>query len=93
MLKRIEIINRKAIFNRIRCNQYYNIDHCICDIIKKFGKIDILINNAGYRFDKDLWYKNFHEIEIAQFMDILNVNILGSIRIAQGSHFTNGKKR
>ena len=78
-----EIINGKTYPIELDVTNNSNIDYCICDIIKKFGKIDILINNAGYRFDKELWYKNLHEIEIAQFMDILNVDLLGSIRLAK----------
>jgi 3-oxoacyl-[acyl-carrier protein] reductase len=78
-----EIINGKTYPIELDVTNSSNIDYCICNIIKKFGKIDILINNAGYRFDKDLWYKHFHEIEIAQFMDILNVDLLGSIRLAK----------
>jgi len=78
-----EIINGKTYPIELDVTNTSNIDYCISDLIKKFGKIDILINNAGYRFDKELWYKNLHEIEIAQFMDILNVDLLGSIRLAK----------
>lgn len=78
-----EIINGKTYPIELDVTNITNIDYCISDIIKKFGKIDILINNAGYRFDKELWYKKLHEIEIAHFMDILNVDLMGSIRLAK----------
>ena len=60
-----------------------NIYIGIEEIINKFDKIDILINNAGYRFDKELWYKKFHQIEINRFMEIINVDLMGSIRLSK----------
>src|SRR5688572_29741281 len=78
-----EIINGKTYAIELDVTNTNNINYCIDDIKKNFGKIDILINNAGYRFDKELWYKKLHEIEIAHFMDILNVDLMGSIRLAK----------
>ena len=60
-----------------------NIYNGIEEIVNKFDKIDILINNAGYRFDKELWYKKFHQIEINRFMEIINVDLMGSIRLSK----------
>jgi 3-oxoacyl-[acyl-carrier protein] reductase len=60
-----------------------NILDDIENILNKFGKIDVLINNAGYRFDKQLWYKKFHEVEIDKFLEIINIDLIGSIRLSK----------
>ena len=78
-----KIIKGKTYAIELDVTNINNIDYCIGDIIKKFGKIDVLINNAGYRFDKELWYKKLHEIEIDQFMEIINVDLMGSIRLSK----------
>ncbi len=78
-----EIINGKTYAIGLDVTNTNNINYCIDDILKKFGKIDILINNAGYRFDKELWYKKFHEIEEDRFMEIINVDLMGSLRLSK----------
>ncbi|MGZ5546798.1 MAG: SDR family NAD(P)-dependent oxidoreductase [Nitrososphaeraceae archaeon] len=78
-----KIIKGKTYAIELDVTNINNINYCIGDIIKKFGKIDILINNAGYRFDKEVWYKKFHEIEIDHFMEIINVDLMGSIRLSK----------
>ncbi|MGZ8890792.1 MAG: SDR family NAD(P)-dependent oxidoreductase [Nitrososphaeraceae archaeon] len=78
-----KIIKGKTYAIELDVTNINNINYCIGDIIKKFGKIDILINNAGYRFDKEVWYKKFHEIEIDHFMKIINVDLMGSIRLSK----------
>ncbi|MGZ5509571.1 MAG: SDR family NAD(P)-dependent oxidoreductase [Nitrososphaeraceae archaeon] len=81
-----KIIKGKTYAIELDVTNINNINYCIGDIIKKFGKIDILINNAGYRFDKEVWYKKFHEIEIDHFMEIINVDLMGSIRLSKAVH-------
>ena len=76
-------INGKTYAISLDVTDTNNIHNQIEDILKKFGKIDILVNNAGYRFDKELWYKKFHEVEIEQFMEIINVDLMGSIRLSK----------
>jgi 3-oxoacyl-[acyl-carrier protein] reductase len=78
-----EIINGKTYAIELDVTNTNNINYCIADLSKKIGKIDILINNAGYRLDKELWYKNLHEIEDDRFMEIIDVDLMGSIRLSK----------
>lgn len=82
-IKVSKIIKGKTYAIELDVTNTNNIYNGIEEILNKFGKIDILINNAGYRFDKELWYKKFHQIEINQFMEIINVDLMGSIRLSK----------
>lgn len=82
-IRAAKIINGKTYAIELDVTNINNIYNGIEDIINKFGKIDILVNNAGYTFDKELWYKKFHEVEIDQFMEIINVDLMGSIRLSK----------
>lgn len=50
------------------------IENCINEIIDKFGKIDVLINNAGVWLDGDLIDNSYKEIS-----ECIDVNTKGSI--------------
>ena len=51
---------------------------CIKTIIEKEGKIDVLINNAGYGF-----YGPIEEVEIEEAKVQLEVNVFGLVRMTQ----------
>lgn len=64
------------------------IDACVCDVrntdqllrvahyvLERYGKIDILINNAGYAV-----YRPFEESSIEEILDIVDVNLSGAMR-------------
>lgn len=48
------------------------------DIVKKYGKIDILINNAGIHCKKKI-----EQVKISEFQDVLNVHLLGRYALTQ----------
>jgi short-subunit dehydrogenase len=65
-----------------------NVDAHVCDIryndqvvkipeyiLEKYGRLDILINNAGYAV-----YKPFEESPIEEVLDLLDVNLAGAMR-------------
>lgn len=64
------------------------IDACVCDVrntvqvlrlahyvLEHYGKIDILMNNAGYAV-----YRPFEESSIEEILDIVDVNLSGAMR-------------
>lgn len=60
-----------------------SVDKFIKEISDKFNKIDILVNNSGYRYDSRLWNKKPHEVTISELEDVLSVDLLGSIRLSR----------
>ena len=47
-------------------------------IKKEFGRIDVVVNNAGIVFDRD-----FDEITVEQFKRTLDVNLLGAFLVSR----------
>ena len=55
-----------------------NIDKCVKEIVKKFRKIDVLINNAGV-----IVWKNFSEYNDKDIEDQIRINLEGLIKITK----------
>lgn len=51
--------------------------------ISEFKSVDILINNAGFPFERKIWFKNIHDISEVELMNILQVDLIGSFRITR----------
>lgn len=54
------------------------VNEVVGQIIAKFGRIDILINNAGYGI-----FESFTEAPLAHFEEMMNVNYMGLVRCTQ----------
>ena len=52
----------------------------VASVLKDFGKIDILINNAGYPLKNEYWNSSFESLNIDDYQHVLDVDLLGSIR-------------
>ncbi|MDQ3132537.1 MAG: glucose 1-dehydrogenase [Acidobacteriota bacterium] len=78
--------------SELRANNY-NVEGKVCDVVKaediqavvddtveKFGKIDILINNAGIS-----WGAMPEEMPLAQWQKVLDVNLTGCFLFAQAA--------
>jgi short-subunit dehydrogenase len=51
------------------------VESTIKQIIEKYGRIDILLNNAGYGI-----FATFQDAPLAHFEDMMNVNYMGTVR-------------
>lgn len=47
------------------------------------GRVDVLINNAGYPFKRKIWFKKLHEISDKELVDIIQVDLVGSFRLSK----------
>ena len=54
------------------------VKNMISQIIEKFGRIDVLVNNAGIVFDR-----SFEKITIEEFEKTLKVNVIGAFIVAR----------
>jgi 3-oxoacyl-[acyl-carrier protein] reductase len=50
---------------------------------KKHGRIDILVKNAGYPFDRKTWNKRFHEVAGEDFERLVEVDVKETFRLSQ----------
>lgn len=54
------------------------VQQMVAQIVAAFGRIDVLVNNAGIVYDRD-----FDEITPAEFIEVLRVNTLGAFMAAR----------
>jgi 3-oxoacyl-[acyl-carrier protein] reductase len=55
----------------------------IKSISQVFDTVDVLVNNAGFPFQRKIWFKNVHEITETELMNIIQVDLIGSFRISK----------
>ena len=52
------------------------IDNAVNEIIKNTGRIDVLINNAGYGY-----YSSVEDIDLEEFSKQFNTNVIGTLKL------------
>jgi 3-oxoacyl-[acyl-carrier protein] reductase len=62
VVKSTEEIKGKTLAAEIDVANIYSIKRFLQQILSNHKRIDILINNAGYPYDRKIWYKEFHEV-------------------------------
>lgn len=68
-----------------------SIDEMVSEVVGKFGRVDILVNNAA-KFT-ELTYKEFRDIPMDEWRQVLDVNVTGTfacIRAVEGHMCRNG---
>lgn len=61
-----------AVFIKGDVTEEEDVQRVISSAVNKFGKVDVLINNAGAGFRKYLW-----ETDVEEFDEIMDVNVKG----------------
>ena len=52
-------------------------------IIEKYDKINVLVNNSGYPYDENIWNKQFHEGTTDELWKIIDVDLIGAVRLSR----------
>jgi NAD(P)-dependent dehydrogenase (short-subunit alcohol dehydrogenase family) len=63
------------------CSQPDSVDALFAFVQQKFGRLDVLFNNAGMSGPK----VGFEDISFAQWQDVVGINLTGSFLCAQGA--------
>lgn len=50
----------------------------IAQVVERFGKIDVLVNNAGIAYDREI-----SKITVAEFMEVVSINTMGAFLVAR----------
>lgn len=84
-VKSAEEIKGKTFAAEIDVTNSSSIKRFLQQIVSDHERIDILINNAGYPFDRKIWYKKFHEITDDEVDRIIEVDLKGSVHLSMAA--------
>ena len=76
--KEIEANNVKCFFTKGDVSKYEDAERMVKEVIEEFGKIDVLLNNAGITKDNLLM-----RMKKEDFEDVINVNLVGTFNITK----------
>lgn len=60
-----------------------SVNRFIEKVIEKFNKINVLVNNSGYPYNETIWNKPFHEGTIDELLKIIDVDLVGAVRLSR----------
>lgn len=81
--KACEIIGRHASPETLDISDPQSVTRLAAKVSEKHGRIDILANIAGHQFDRKIWYKQFHEVSDSEFDSVVQVDLLGTVRVTR----------
>ena len=76
--KEIEKIGRKCVAVKGDVSSYEDCENFVKEVIAQYGKIDVLVNNAGITKDNLLM-----RMKKEDFEDVLNVNLVGTFNVTK----------
>ncbi len=76
-------IGSGAIAEQLDITSSDSVRRFVAKVSRKYGGLDVLVNNAGYPFDRKIWYKEFHRVSDDEMRRVANVDFMGTVRISQ----------
>ena len=73
-----EIYNVKALAIKADVSNENDVEIMVYTILKEFGRIDVLVNNAGIAIDKD-----FEDRTVQDWKETLNINLIGPFIVSK----------
>jgi len=83
LIKVCNLIDKNCYGFQLNVSKKRSLVKFIENISKDFSNIDILINNAGFPLEWKIWLKNVHDISEVEFMNIIQVDLIGSFRVTR----------
>jgi 3-oxoacyl-[acyl-carrier protein] reductase len=83
--KSASLIKGKTIPERLDVTNSQAIAEFVRQVAERHKHIDILINNAGYPFDRMIWNKRFHEVAEEDLERVIEVDLKGTFRLSQAA--------
>jgi 3-oxoacyl-[acyl-carrier protein] reductase len=74
----------KSIGLKLDVSQADEVNEMINKVRKKYGQIDVLVNNAGYPIKDELWDASFEQIQDQDLESIVGVDTIGTYRCCRG---------
>jgi len=75
---RIEAAGGEAMANGANVADFSQVEAMVSDTIEKWGRVDVLVNNAGILRDK-----TFAKMDLADFAAVVDVHLYGSVNCAK----------
>jgi 3-oxoacyl-[acyl-carrier protein] reductase len=76
-------IGRGALAARLDITDPTSVADFVEKVSEKYRRIDVLVNVAGFPFNRKIWYKHFHEVTDEELDKVLAVDLKGTVRISR----------
>ncbi len=83
--KSASMIKGKAYPEKLDVRDAAGVTRFMRHVIERHGRVDILVNTAGYPFDHKLWIKRLHKVAEGEFDKVIQVDLKGTLRLCRSS--------
>lgn len=81
--KSASMIGSGAVPEQLDIANANSVSRLVAKVSSRYKRLDILVNVAGYPFDRRIWYKKFHEVKDDEIDKVVNVDLKGTVRMSQ----------